>query len=158
MNALNSERNTTYEVYRNNADDLLRLFTSNLADIQPEIVETIDFSHEVQKNNLKNFINDALDSIKDYESIYPFVKNLCSGQNIDPGMYQYVERVLKFVLDKGKGSGELFDLEIKDAWITYCALLSYSMIDEPPRNVQVRPGKNKRSKSSDSEHIIAQLS
>ena len=158
MDELNIQARPSYESHRNNADKLVQLFTSRLSDINSDIVDAVDFSHQVQKDNLLNFINETLDEISDYESIYPFVKNLCAGQNIDPAMYNFVEQTLKYVLEKGKGSDELFDKEIKDAWITYCALLSYSMIDETPRNVQVRKGKRKRTQRSGSENIIAQLS
>ncbi len=158
MDTLNTKTTQSYEISRNNADELVYLFTSKLSEIDHEIAASVDFSHQVQKNNLMNFINDSLDAIGNYESIYPFVKNLCSGQNIDPSMYKHVENTLKYVLEKGKGSEELFDMEIKDAWITYCALLSYSMIDATPKNVQVREGRRKRKNRTDSENIIAQLS
>ena len=111
-------------------DLLVSKIERNLFDIDSELAYHIDFNNKIQIENLLDFIKEANEQIVLYEHIYPFIKEMCSGQHIDPLWYYNIEGVLKWALNKGRGKRNELTEEVKDAWLTYIVVLSCSMIDK----------------------------
>ena len=109
---------------------LISKIERNLCNIDSELAYYIDFNNSTQIDNLLNFVKESNERITKYEHIYPFIKEMCRDQQIDPLWYQKIEEVLKWALAKGRGQRNMLPDEIKDAWLTYIVVLSCSMIDK----------------------------
>ena len=118
-------------------DDFIREFFLNLNSIDPKISSEIEFKMEVQKKNLYSLVEEAKNKISKYEEIYPYIKSLCQNQSINPALFKNVETVLNWALKKGRGRSRVLSEDIKNAWITYIVILSYSMIDKNESNLDV---------------------
>jgi hypothetical protein len=118
-----------YEAVLDSPIELAQLFERNLMEACPHNHLLIHFRHTIQYNNLSSLLKEADDKIDNYDQIYPYIKELCNDQIINPLLYQELENVLNFALNKGRGERDHLSREIKDAWLTYIALLSCSMID-----------------------------
>ena len=118
-----------YEDVLDSPIDLAELFERNLIQACPSHHTFLRFKNSVQLKNLASLLKEADKKIKNYDQIYPYIKELCFNQIINPLLYQELEDVLNFALNKGRGKRDYLSREIKDAWLTYIALLSYSMID-----------------------------
>jgi hypothetical protein len=118
-----------YEAVLDSPIDLAELFERNLIQSCPNSQVLIHFKNSVQLKNLSSLLKEADRKIKTYDQIYPYIKDLCYDQVINPLLYQELEDVLNFALNKGRGERGHLSREIKDAWLTYIALLSCSMID-----------------------------
>ncbi|HAW51921.1 MAG TPA: hypothetical protein DCX54_06260 [Flavobacteriales bacterium] len=130
-----------YEAVLDSPIELAELFERNLIEACPNNHLLIHFRHTIQYNNLSSLLKEADEKIVNYDQIYPYIKELCSDQTINPLLYQELEDVLNFALNKGRGDRDSLSREIKDAWLTYIALLSCSMIDrnEMPNKTNRRP-------------------
>jgi len=123
----------TYHGYSEmlNAPDLLiSKIEQNLNKIDSQLARYIDFNNKVQIENLLDFIKESNERISKYEHIYPFIKEICTGQQVDPFWNHKIEQVLEWALKKGRGVRNHLSEEIKDAWLTYIVVLSCSMIDK----------------------------
>ena len=111
------------------AEKFIQRFDQTLVKIVPELSDSIEFSHKVQRENLEELVEDTSNRIEKYENIYPYIKDICQNQNINPTWYSGIEKVLSWALNKGRGKTKILTKEIKNAWLTYIVLLSCSMID-----------------------------
>ena len=107
-------------------------FHRNLSSVDSGLSEKIQFKSYVQRSNLMSLVKEAESKLHRYEDIYPYIKELCKDQSIDPQLYSGIEKVLSWVLSKGRGKGRMLSKELRNAWITYIVLLSCSMIDRQP--------------------------
>ena len=83
-----------------------------------------------------SLVEEAEKRIDKYENIYPYIKELCADQRINPIWHGSIEKVLNWALRKGRGKSRILSQEIKNAWITYIVLLSCSMIDnDQPKKI-----------------------
>ena len=127
------------------ADDFIDRFNSTLASIDADLPGLIEFRLQIQKDNLRSLIEEADNKIQKYENIYPYIKELCRDQTINPELYKSIEKVLNWALKKGRGKGGELPKDIKNSWITYIVLLSCSMIDsnddKEVGNLQFRTSK-----------------
>ena len=105
-------------------------FTSALSSIDPRLSKLIEFKLSVQKRNLMALVEEADERILQYEHIYPYIKELCHGQTINPAWQRDIEKVLNHALSKGRGRKNALTNEIKEAWVNYIVLLSCAMIDK----------------------------
>lgn len=119
-----------YSEMLNSPDLLISKIERNLCDIDTELCHFIDFNNSIQIENLLDFVKESSDRISKYEHIYPLIKEMCVGQQIDPFWCQKIEEVLKWALSKGRGQRDELSEEIKNAWLTYIVVLSCSMIDK----------------------------
>ena len=122
-----------YETLLDSPLDLADRFAQNLSQACPEDQILIQFNNQIQLKNLSSLLKEADRRIEKYEQIYPYIKELCQNQRINPLWYQQLEDVLTAALNKGRGKRGDLSREIKDAWLTYIVLLSCSMIDIEPR-------------------------
>ena len=131
------------------SDDFIRSFHNTLQSIDPNLACQIEFKLKVQKDNLMSLVTEAEERMEKYEQIYPYIKEICRDQTINPTLYKGIEKVLNWALRKGRGKSRLLDKEIKSAWITYIILLSYAMIDKDDvhegvsRNIFLKTEKGK---------------
>ena len=130
-----------YEAVLDSPINLAELVQRNLIQACPNSHLLFQFKSSIQHKNLSSLLKEADKKIDNYDQIYPYIKELCSDQLIDPLLYQELEDVLNFALSKGRGERDKLSREIKDAWLTYIALLSCSMIDknELARSPKKRP-------------------
>ena len=119
-----------YSEMLSSPDLLISKIERNLCDIDSELAYYIDFNNSIQIENLLDFVKESNNRITKYEQIYPFIKEMCTDQQIDPLWYNKIEEVLKWALAKGRGQRNMLSEEIKDAWLTYIVVLSCSMIDK----------------------------
>ncbi len=111
------------------AEKFIGSFYNNLKSIDPDLLSLVEFKSEIQKRNLMSLVEESNARISKYEHIYPYIKEICLDQTIDPIWYKSIEKVLNWALKKGRGKSRNLSKEIKNAWITYIVLLSCSMID-----------------------------
>ena len=123
-------RGTGYDILLNSPDELATTVEENLVSACPECAVLIHFRNRIQVDNLSSLLLEAEDKLQQYEQIYPYIKEICSDQKINPAWYQALESVLNWALSKGRGDRKVLSRDIKDAWLTYIALLSCSMIDK----------------------------
>ena len=119
-----------YSDMLNSPDLIIGKLENDLRSIDSELSDYIGFSSKVQIDNLIDFIRESNDKIHNYENIYPFIKEICTNQQINPVWYNKIEKVLEWALKKGRGKRANLSQEIKDAWLTYIIVLSCSMIDK----------------------------
>ena len=112
------------------SDEFIHRFYDTLIKIDAGLPSLIEFKLEVQKHNLMSLVDEANDRIQRYEHIYPYIKELCRNQTINPAWFKSIETVLNWALKKGRGKSQTLNKEIKNAWITYIVLLSCAMIDK----------------------------
>ena len=110
-------------------DLLIGKLLNDLNRIDPELCDYMKFRSKIQIENLQNFIKESIKRIHNYEHIYPFIKEICTDQQINPIWYSKIEKVLEWALKKGRGERNNLSIEIKDAWLTYIVVVSFSMID-----------------------------
>ena len=118
---------------------LARRVEENLLTACPECSYLIHFENVVQCYNLTNLLEEAEGRLEHYEHIYPYIKEICRDQKINPSWYQALEKVLNYALSKGRGKRNALPRDVKDAWLTYIVLLSCSMID---KSMEVNSRKN----------------
>jgi hypothetical protein len=111
-------------------DEVIDKFRTSLRAIDPGLPNLVDFKLQVQRNNLMSLVREADERIQKYDHIYPYIKELCKDQTINPAWHAKIEKVLNWVLKKGSGRNRVLNRELKQAWITYIILLSCSMIDK----------------------------
>ena len=130
-----------YETLLDSPVDLADKFERNLIQACHDEQTLIRFKNSIQLKNLSSLLKEAYRRIDKYEQIYPYIKELCHNQIINPLWYQQLEDVLNFALKKGRGKRDELPADTKDAWLTYIVLLSCSMIDsnEQTQNQKKRP-------------------
>ena len=119
-----------YSDMLNSPDLIIGKLENDLRRIDTDLSDYIDFSSKIQIDNLIDFIRESNNKIHNYENIYPFIKEICKDQQINPVWYNKIEKVLEWALKKGRGKRTGLSQEIKDAWLTYIVILSCSMIDK----------------------------
>jgi len=124
--------------YISSPENFIRNFYDCINSIDSNLLSTVEFKSQVQKNNLMSLVKEANNKINKYESIYPYIKEMCMDQTINPEWYGSIEKVLNWALKKGRGKSRILSKDIKNAWITYIIVLSCSMIDNDQPNRKVR--------------------
>ncbi|MEQ8323143.1 MAG: hypothetical protein RIC15_09740 [Vicingaceae bacterium] len=130
-----------YHLLLKSPDKLALKLTADLLEACKCQVSPLDFKHSIQFKNLSSLLADADLRIQRYEQIYPYIKELSIGQKINPSLYDSLEKMLNWALSKGRGRIDELPRNIKDAWLSYIAILSCSMIDrkmESKLNLQIR--------------------
>ena len=82
-------------------DEFISRFSNTLKSIDIILADQVDFKLQIQKNNLMVLVNEANERLERYEQIYPYIKELCKGQTINPAWYGSIEKVLNWALKKG---------------------------------------------------------
>lgn len=118
-----------YKDQLSNPDEVITRIRDSLGSIDRSLSDLFDFRLQVQRNNLMALVREAEGHIQKYEHIYPYIKDMCKDQTINPSLHPRIEKVLNWALKKGGNRNRTLSREIKQAWITYIVLLSCSMID-----------------------------
>lgn len=143
------------ELSPSNTDEFIRSLKKKLNSIDPYFKYFIDFRYEVQKDNLMSLVSEASIRLDYYENIYPYIKELCRDQIIDPTWYGRIELVLNWALSKGRGSDrKKLSEDLRNVWVTYVVVLSCAMIDKKPENRKIRRNILLRGGDEDQVTII----
>jgi nitric oxide dioxygenase len=121
------------------ADQAAGLFYDRLFELDPALRTMFPEDMTEQKKKLMQMIASAVRGLDDLESLVPVVRDLGvrhAGYGVEDAHYDTVGTALLWTL--GKGLGDLFNDETRDAWTEVYTLLATTMKDAARHQTAVR--------------------
>ena len=130
MEAIIKHVQDSFELVKPRADGVATLFYARLFELDPSLQSLFPADMTDQRNKLMKTLTVAVAGLNDLDALVPVLQTL--GRNhcnydVKESMYATVGEALLWTL--GKGLGDAFTPDVKDAWTAVYGIISKTMCD-----------------------------